>query len=165
MLIFHYIKPATHTLNTGPEDIRAGTGNSCWEQAVHLAPRRPAPLSCAVGDRVFIDASRSDTSPHFAIRTDGSDERAETAVGLRVGEAAVMKLNDLELHSGFETALGHAMMAWQQQSGCDGGGAVLDMRGDWACTAAAALRHGAGYCELQYKCQLFPIFFLSKTQK
>ena len=64
---------ATRVLHTGPEDTATGSGNSCWEQAVHLAPRRPEPLSCGVGDKVWIDASYSDTSPHFTVRTNESE--------------------------------------------------------------------------------------------
>jgi hypothetical protein len=41
----------------------------CVKQAVHLAPRQKgAAVSCQAGDHVWIDASRSDTAPHFNVR-------------------------------------------------------------------------------------------------
>ena len=62
----------------------------------------------------------------------------ETTAGLsgrklHVGEAAVRKLNALDLHAGFETALGHAMDAWQQQSGCANGAAVVNAHAIYRC--------------------------------
>ena len=142
---------ATRSLHTGPD--ATDEGNSCWEQAVHLAPRWPKPLHCEVGDCILIDARRTETSPHFEIRMpkqrlSESASRATTSRrenshhSLQIGEAAIRRLNDKRLHQSFDEAIRWTMKQLQESGA---GARVLDMRGDWACSAVSALQLGASY--------------------
>lgn len=62
---------------------------------------------------------------------------------LQIGEAAVRRLNDETLHESFDAAVRYMMKQVHELSGV--GARVLDMRGDWACSAVRALQLGARY--------------------
>ena len=139
---------ATRSLSTGPE--ASDDGNSCWEQAVYPVGEALGTVSC--GDELALQSSCTQSSLCFRLQRN-AEAAAEAPAGqlgdegaavprLHVGEAAVRKLNHASLHRSFAQAVTAAAEAAASTKGGQAV-AVLDTCGDWACSAAVALRHAS----------------------
>ena len=135
---------ATHSLSTGPE--ASDDGNSCWEQAVYPVGEALGTVSC--GDELALQSSCTESSLCFRLQRTAEapagqlGDQGTAMPRLHVGEAAVRKLNHANLHRSFAEAVAAAAKAATSTKGGQAV-AVLDTCGDWACSAAVALRHAS----------------------
>ena len=152
-------------LDNNPEHTllsRPGTfGNSCWEQAVYpLAPAAMASLSAALNSEdkyVQLAVHYSDDSVHYEVTSvDNTRHRSPVRqnivsnLGPRIGEVAIRRLNSVQISQRWCSAMDTAVRSFETQhatslqtvdtpsSSCTI--SVLDMSGDYSCSALAALR-------------------------